>query len=172
MSDKKKHQDIRSQDVPSDPEGLINPPFPYTITADQSWERRHGETSTTDHHTDSCAEYEEIVTVTRIPHAATVKSVVPQKDRLQLDIDRKRLKIDNDWHPYSSDHATTLLEALINARGARLTRKQIFPGKDSERGIRVDKILQVLPPAIQDIIDSEPGYTGGYWIKPEYFNLT
>lgn len=106
-------------------------------------------------------------------HAASALAVaIPTtpRPRLELDENRKRLRIDNEWHDYTGEKATYLLAVLLKVRGQWEVGGHL---EDPSVVIpRADKIIRRLPKEITDLIQTRKGgrLSGGYRIKPEYFD--
>jgi hypothetical protein len=88
-----------------------------------------------------------------------------EKQRLELDEGRKRLRIDDDWHDYTGEEAGALLRALMAAKA------EWQPLKCLSEVTKPSRLLNSLPEKIRAIIDTNPGQGGGVRIKPEYFDL-
>lgn len=87
-----------------------------------------------------------------IAHNMPTKETPAPARAIELDSNRRRIRIDAVWYDLTPKRYK-ILETLYNANGAWVSGKILDPKS------RIDKIIKKMPPAVSDLINSSPqGY--------------
>src|SRR5262245_19959387 len=96
-----------------------------------------------------------------------------RRRRVELSEARQELRIDETWYPLSGEKQVYFLGVLIKRKSEWIGGKDLVDPQKRPSWMktepRADKILKSLPGPVRNIIETRPGPSGGYRIKPEYF---